>query len=91
MTLCELLGVPTTCTDDELKAAYRKKCRELHPDTNGGDEQKTKLFISMKEAYEKTIKHRMEARIKPPEVPQGFQGFQFYSNMGTVNVKWTFD
>lgn len=28
----EVLGVSTTSTDDEVRSAYRKKCKEYHPD-----------------------------------------------------------
>ncbi|MES2171238.1 MAG: DnaJ domain-containing protein [Actinomycetota bacterium] len=31
----EVLRIPATATDDELKAAYRKRLRETHPDTGG--------------------------------------------------------
>jgi len=36
--------------DDRVKAAYRKKVKDVHPDTDGGDEES---FKQVKEAYER--------------------------------------
>ena len=39
-------------TDEEIKRAYRRMARELHPDTNGGDAQAEARFKEVTRAYE---------------------------------------
>ena len=47
-----VLGLPKTASEDDIKKAYRKLARKLHPDLNPNDEEAGKKFQQINEANE---------------------------------------
>ncbi|MGO8737968.1 molecular chaperone DnaJ [Rhodoblastus sp.] len=48
----EVLGVSRTCSESELKSAFRKQALKLHPDRNPGDKEAEHKFKEVNEAYQ---------------------------------------
>src|ERR671937_1215928 len=48
----EVLGVPRGAQDSDIKKAFRKLARELHPDVNAHDPEAEEKFKEAAEAYE---------------------------------------
>jgi molecular chaperone DnaJ len=48
----EVLGVTRTCSDGELKTAFRKLAMKWHPDKNPGDNSCEQQFKEINEAYD---------------------------------------
>ena len=48
----EVLGVPRTATEKDLKTAYRRLARKYHPDLNPGDKSAEGRFKELQAAYD---------------------------------------
>ncbi len=82
----EVLGVPRTASEAEIKKAYRKLARQHHPDRNPGDKQAEARFKEIQDAYEvlsdKTKREQYDRfgfAGPPPGGPGGPSGFHWSS------------
>ena len=79
----EVLGVSRTASDDEIKKAYRKLARELHPDRNPGDASAEERFKDVQGAYDilSDAEKRKAYDRFGAEGPQGFPGGGRFENV----------
>lgn len=52
----QVLGVPSTASEDEIKAAYRKLAKKYHPDLNPGSTTAETKMKEVNEAYSEAMK-----------------------------------
>ena len=61
----ELLGVPREADETQIKKAFRKLARELHPDVNPDDAEAEARFKEVAEAYEILSRPRAPRDLRP--------------------------
>ncbi|MCS6986085.1 MAG: J domain-containing protein [Sphingomonadaceae bacterium] len=78
------LGVARTASADEIKRAYRRLAKELHPDRTKGDANAAERFKAITQAYDLLSDPEKRAKFDRgeidaqgnPTVPPGFEGFR---------------
>ena len=93
----EVLGVGRTASQDEVKRAYRKLAKQLHPDKNAGNAKNAERFKEVSAAYHVLGDEKLRARFdrgeidasgaeRPPGFNQAGGGFhRSYTSTGAAS------
>jgi molecular chaperone DnaJ len=87
-----ILGVERSASSSEIRRAFKRLARRLHPDINPGDQVSASQFQRISEAYEtlNDPERRRQYDVTgntgeaPPAPSFGFEGFDFSASAGTT-------
>ncbi len=87
----EVLGVSKTASEAEVKSAFRKLAKKLHPDRNKTDPKAKERFSEINDAYEIVGDKEKRAKFDSGEIgPDGkprFQGFEGFGPGGPRRLR----
>ena len=75
--LYDILDVPRNASDEDIKKAYRRKARELHPDAGGGDDEGFKELTAAYEVLRNPQTRTNYDTYGDPRGPGGMGGADF--------------
>lgn len=76
----KVLGIAKDATEKDIKSAYRKLARKLHPDVNPGDKSAEQKFKDVNEAYE--VLSDPEKRKKYDALGANWKEYENYQRAG---------
>ncbi len=82
----EILGIARGASPEEIKSAYRRLAKKVHPDVNPGDKQAEEKFKELSEAYavlsdeKRRAQYDQFGRVDLSDMPGG--GFGDFSDIG---------
>lgn len=79
----KILGISKDAADKDIKAAYRKLARKLHPDVNPNDKNAEQQFKEVNEAYE--VLGDAEKRKKYDSLGANWKEYEQYQRAGNAN------
>ncbi|WP_040585343.1 molecular chaperone DnaJ [Segniliparus rugosus] len=80
-----ILGVDRSANDQELKRAYRRLARELHPDVNPAEEERFKEVTTAYEVLSDPQKRQIVDAGGDPLDPRGGAGFDGFGGFGGLS------
>lgn len=78
----EILGVPDTATDDEVKKAYRALAKKYHPDANPGDKVAEQKMKEINAAYDRIMNKQADAGYGGESSYGGYGGYGGFGGFG---------
>lgn len=77
-----VLGITPGATEDEIKKAYRSKCKEYHPDLHPGDPTAEDKFKEVQAAYSEIMKIKQNGGSYSPSGSYSYGGQRTYQQSG---------